>query len=95
MIIVLLKEQQRAADAENRARELAIAHEVKVSNLETRLTELSNSISVYDKIRHEDELTIQSLKVCYVFVYLHILHVVLSSVIVQFKNKMFEYTKIS
>ncbi|XP_027837506.2 GRIP and coiled-coil domain-containing protein 1 isoform X2 [Aphis gossypii] len=60
--IAISQEQQRAADAENRARELAIAHEVKVSNLETRLTELSNSISVYDKIRHQDELTIQSLK---------------------------------
>ncbi|KAF0767559.1 GRIP and coiled-coil domain-containing protein 1 isoform X1 [Aphis craccivora] len=60
--IAISQEQQRAADAENRARELAIAHEVKVSNLETRLTELSNSISIYDKIRHQDELTIQSLK---------------------------------
>jgi len=43
IIIVFLKEQQRA-------RELAIAHEVKlavkVSNFETRLTELSNFISV-------------------------------------------------
>lgn len=63
--IAISQEQQRAADAENRARELAIAHEVKVSNLETRLTELSNSISVYDKIRHQDELTIQSLKIYY------------------------------
>ncbi|XP_060838331.1 GRIP and coiled-coil domain-containing protein 1 isoform X2 [Rhopalosiphum padi] len=60
--IAIAQEQQRATDAENRARELAIAHEVRVSNLETRLTELSNSICVYDKIRHQDELTIQSLK---------------------------------
>ncbi|KAL4148370.1 hypothetical protein QTP88_002632 [Uroleucon formosanum] len=60
--IAISQEQQRATDAENRARELAIAHEVRVSNLETRLTELSNSIGVYDKIRHQDELTIQSLK---------------------------------
>ncbi|KAL5232968.1 hypothetical protein ACI65C_000378 [Semiaphis heraclei] len=60
--IAISQEQQRAADAENRARELAIAHELRVSNLETRLTELSNSIGVYDKIRHQDELTIQSLK---------------------------------
>jgi len=63
----ILQEQQRATDAENRARELAIAHEVRVSNLETRLTELSNSIGVYDKIRHQDELTIQSLKVLLYF----------------------------
>ncbi|XP_026811441.1 GRIP and coiled-coil domain-containing protein 1 isoform X1 [Rhopalosiphum maidis] len=60
--IAIAQEQQRATDAENRARELAISHEVRVSNLETRLTELSNSICVYDKIRHQDELTIQSLK---------------------------------
>ncbi|XP_025208824.1 GRIP and coiled-coil domain-containing protein 1 [Melanaphis sacchari] len=60
--IAISQEQQRAADAENRARELAIAHEVRVSSLESRLTELSNSIGVYDKIRHQDELTIQSLK---------------------------------
>lgn len=65
----ILQEQQRATDAENRARELAIAHEVRVSNLETRLTELSNSIGVYDKIRHQDELTIQSLKV-FIFLFL-------------------------
>jgi len=39
--IAIAQEQQRATDAENRARELAIAHEVRVSNLETRLTELS------------------------------------------------------
>lgn len=40
---------------------------MRVSNLETRLTELSNSIGVYDKIRHQDELTIQSLKVMLYF----------------------------
>jgi len=64
---------------------------VRVSNLETRLTELSNSISVYDKIRHQDELTIQSLKVLlyfFIFIYLHIVHV-----IVQFVNQDFEYIK--
>jgi len=68
-IILCIQEQQRATDAENRARELTIAHEVRVSNLETRLTELSNSIGVYDKIRHQDELTIQSLKVCLFYTY--------------------------
>ncbi|XP_050428694.1 GRIP and coiled-coil domain-containing protein 1 isoform X1 [Adelges cooleyi] len=60
--VAISQEQQRAAEAENRARELAVAHEIRVSNLETRLSELSNSIGVYDKIRNEDEQTIKHLK---------------------------------
>ncbi|XP_050534331.1 GRIP and coiled-coil domain-containing protein 1 [Daktulosphaira vitifoliae] len=60
--VAISQEQTRANEAENRSRELAIAHEIRVSNLEMQLAELSNSIGVYEKIRQQDEETIKTLK---------------------------------
>jgi hypothetical protein len=60
---IILKEQKRATDAEERARQLAALHEERVANLEERLAELSETVGNYDRIRQQDQLAIQKLKV--------------------------------
>jgi hypothetical protein len=60
---VILKEQKRATDAEERARRLAAVHEERVANLEARLAELSETVGNYDRLRQQDQLAIQKLKV--------------------------------
>lgn len=60
---IILKEQKRATDAEERARRLAAVHEERVANLEARLAELSETVGNYDRLRQQDQLAIQKLKV--------------------------------
>ena len=59
------QEQNRAAETEERARKLAAVHEERVANLESRLAELSASVGSYDRLRQQDQLSIQRLKVRY------------------------------
>lgn len=58
-----MKEQKRATDAEERARRLAAVHEERVANLEARLAELSETVGNYDRLRQQDQMAIQKLKV--------------------------------
>lgn len=60
---LILKEQKRATDAEERARRLAAVHEERVANLEARLAELSETVGNYDRLRQQDQMAIQKLKV--------------------------------
>jgi hypothetical protein len=60
---IILKEQKRATDAEERARRLGAVHEERVANLEARLAELSETVGNYDRLRQQDQLAIQKLKV--------------------------------
>jgi hypothetical protein len=60
---IILKEQKRATDAEERARRLAAVHEERVANLEARLAELSETVGNYDRLRQQDQMAIQKLKV--------------------------------
>jgi cell division protein FtsX len=62
-IRLILKEQKRATDAEERARRLAAVHEERVANLEARLAELSETVGNYDRLRQQDQMAIQKLKV--------------------------------
>lgn len=57
------QEQRRAKEAEDRARHLAAVHEERVANLESHLAELSESVGSYDRVRQQDQLAIQKLKV--------------------------------
>lgn len=59
------QEQHRAKDAEDRARYLAAANEERVANLESHLAELSETVGTYDRMRQQDQLAIQKLKVSY------------------------------
>ncbi|KAK7792654.1 hypothetical protein R5R35_005112 [Gryllus longicercus] len=58
----ILQEQQRVAEAEERARKLAAAHEERVANLESRLAELSETVGTYDRLRQQDQAAITKLK---------------------------------
>lgn len=60
---LILKEQKRASDAEERGRRLAAVHEERVANLEARLAELSETVGNYDRLRQQDQMAIQKLKV--------------------------------
>jgi hypothetical protein len=60
---LILKEQKRATDAEERARRLAAVHEERVANLEARLAELSETVGNYDRLRQQDQTAIHKLKV--------------------------------
>ncbi|KAG8323923.1 GRIP and coiled-coil, partial [Homalodisca vitripennis] len=60
--VALLKEQERASDAEERARKLAAMHEERVANLEARLAELSQTVGSYDRLRQDDQGAILKLK---------------------------------
>jgi hypothetical protein len=42
---------------------LAAVHEERVANLEARLAELSETVGNYDRLRQQDQLAIQKLKV--------------------------------
>lgn len=58
----ILEEQKRAATAEQQARTLAMTHEARVVSLESRLAELSETVGVYDRLRQQDQRSIQNLK---------------------------------
>lgn len=55
-------EQNRAYLAEERNKALAARHEERVSSLESRLAELSDSIGLYDRLRQTDQEIIAKLK---------------------------------
>ncbi|XP_075226505.1 GRIP and coiled-coil domain containing 88 kDa [Lycorma delicatula] len=56
------REKERALEAEERAKTLAVMHEKRVANLEARLAELSETIGTYDRRRQEDLQAIFRLK---------------------------------
>ncbi|KAK2583924.1 hypothetical protein KPH14_001188 [Odynerus spinipes] len=58
----ILEEQKRAAAAEQQARALAMTHEARVAGLESRLAELSETVGEYDRLRQQDQRSIQNLK---------------------------------
>nr|CAG4640788.1 EOG090X04IO [Eulimnadia texana] len=55
-------EQKRAAEAEETVRQLVASHESRVAVLEGRLSELSQTIGTYDRLRQQDLATITILK---------------------------------
>ncbi|XP_014612884.1 PREDICTED: GRIP and coiled-coil domain-containing protein 1 isoform X3 [Polistes canadensis] len=58
----ILEEQRIAAAAEQQARVLAMTHEKRVAGLESRLAELSETVGEYDRLRQQDQRSIQNLK---------------------------------
>lgn len=60
--IALKNEQMKALVAEERNKKLAILHEDRVANLESRLAELSNTVGNYDRLRQQDQDNIHKLK---------------------------------
>lgn len=60
--IALKSEQMKALIAEERNKKLAILHEDRVANLESRLAELSNTVGNYDRLRQQDQDSIHKLK---------------------------------
>lgn len=60
--IALKNEQMKALFAEERNKKLAILHEDRVANLESRLAELSNTVGNYDRLRQKDQDSIHKLK---------------------------------
>ncbi|KFM82769.1 GRIP and coiled-coil domain-containing protein 1, partial [Stegodyphus mimosarum] len=55
-------EKSRADMAEERLKLLTIVNEKRIANLESRISELSSMVGNYDKLRQDDQLTIQRLK---------------------------------
>ncbi|XP_037813231.1 GRIP and coiled-coil domain-containing protein 1 [Lucilia sericata] len=60
--IAIKNEQHRVQLAEEQSRKLAVLHESRVANLESRLAELSTSVGTYDRLRQQDQESIQLLK---------------------------------
>lgn len=60
--VALKNEQMKALFAEERNKKLAILHEDRVANLESRLAELSNTVGNYDRLRQQDQESIHKLK---------------------------------
>ncbi|KAM7364229.1 GRIP and coiled-coil domain containing 88 kDa [Cochliomyia hominivorax] len=60
--IAIKNEQRRVQMAEEQSRKLAILHENRVANLESRLADLSTSVGTYDRLRQQDQESIQLLK---------------------------------
>lgn len=60
--VAIKSEQKRAHIAEERNKKLAAIHEDRVANLEARLAELSATVGTYDRLRHQDQESIQALK---------------------------------
>lgn len=67
--VMYVKEQERASEAEERARRLAATHEERVANLEAKLAELSQTVGNYDRLRQNDQGALQKLRVFYNFNY--------------------------
>lgn len=70
-LLITVKEQERASEAEERARRLAATHEERVANLEAKLAELSQTVGNYDRLRQNDQGALQKLRVFYHFNYKH------------------------
>lgn len=60
--VAICNEQKRALIAEERNKQLSVLHEERNANLESRLSELSNTIGSYDKNRQLDQESIFRLK---------------------------------
>lgn len=60
--IAIRNEQTRAGQAEERSKKLAVMHEDRVANLESRLAELSATVGNYDRLRQSDQDSIFKLK---------------------------------
>lgn len=60
--IAIKNEQQRVQLAEEQSRKQTILHESRVANLESRLAELSTTVGTYDRLRQNDQESIQLLK---------------------------------
>lgn len=60
--IAISNEQRRVQMAEEQSRKQAVLHEDRVAKLESRLSELSTSVGTYDRLRHQDQESIQHLK---------------------------------
>jgi len=58
----LRKEQVRANEAEEALKRFSSMEEERIGQLETKLTELSDIVSSYEKMRYQDQLVIQKLK---------------------------------
>ena len=58
----ILSEQQRANEAERRATLVAKAEEQRVADLEAKLSELSNVVGKYERLRSHDQMEIKKLK---------------------------------
>ncbi|XP_067615400.1 GRIP and coiled-coil domain-containing protein 1 isoform X2 [Eurosta solidaginis] len=60
--IAIKNEQRRALHAEEQSRRQAALHEDRVANLEARLAELSGTVGNYDRLRQQDQESIQILR---------------------------------
>lgn len=60
--IAIKNEQRRVLQAEEQSRHQAALHEDRVANLEARLAELSNTVGNYDRLRQQDQESIQVLR---------------------------------
>merc|ERR1712080_52397 len=58
----LERAEARATYAEKESNTVRATHEKRVVNLESRLQELSETVGTYDRIRNQDQLSIQKLK---------------------------------
>ncbi|XP_070556459.1 GRIP and coiled-coil domain-containing protein 1-like isoform X2 [Ptychodera flava] len=55
-------EQQKAVEAEEKLRQVAESDEHRVSSLEAKLSDLSEVVGNYERLRYQDQLAIQRLK---------------------------------
>ncbi|XP_065061205.1 GRIP and coiled-coil domain-containing protein 1-like [Rhopilema esculentum] len=58
----LRKEQTRANEAEDALKRFSLMEEERIAQLETKLAELSDVVSSYEKLRYQDQQVIQKLK---------------------------------
>merc|ERR1712226_509996 len=58
----LERAESRAAEAEKQSSISRASHEKRVVNLESRLQELSETVGTYDRLRHQDQVSIHKLK---------------------------------
>lgn len=55
-------EQERADEAENRLQEIAKKSELRISELESKISQLSDMVGNYEKLKYTDQISIQKLK---------------------------------
>ena len=54
--------QQRADESESNLRQLTAQHELHAAGLEARLAELSENVGSIERLRQQDQITIQKLR---------------------------------
>jgi predicted secreted protein len=54
--------EDKAGAAEERAITVRVQQEARVANLESRLTELSETVGTYDRLRQHDQSSMQKLR---------------------------------